>query len=96
MSEETKYTLTPEVLLAMANLPWPRTKTGDWLVDTAKSVELANGIEELVVKYFNADPDCFFIATALFLEENNYLPDIEKPPDPDVLDSLDELDERNW
>ena len=91
-----KYTLTPEILLEIAKLPWPKDATGDWLTDQLVNGVLYDAINKLVDDNYGGYAS-FFIAVAAFLKENNYLPNIEEETvDPDILDSIDEMDARNW
>lgn len=89
------HTLTPEVLMAIAQLPLSQSKTGNWLDDTINTVDLTVQIKELVVEHFGTSEN-FFVAVAAFLQENNYLPDISLPEsEEESSDFLDLLDSRN-
>lgn len=95
MAETVAYSLTPEVLLAIAQLPLSQTKTGNWLDDTINAADLTVQIKELVVKHFGTS-ESFFVAVAAFLQENNYLPDVSLPEtEEESSDFLDLLDSRD-
>lgn len=101
--KKANNTLTPKVLLRIANLPWPKGKTGNWLDDAIVTKEFIQAVTELMNDEFSggatkASGDCinFFMATCNFLKENNFLPEVELPADTDVLDSIDQMDDRNW
>jgi hypothetical protein len=94
MTDGIAYSLTPEILTAIAKLPLSQTKTGNWLDDTINSADLTVQIKELVVEHF-ATSENFFVAVAAFLQENNYLPDVSLPEsEEESSDFLDLLDSR--
>ena len=91
------YTLSPRVLLRIANLPWPKNiKSDAWLDIVVATSQFQLEASQILVDEFNNDFSTFFVAVCAFLKENNFLPEVEAGPDPDTFDSIDQMDERNW
>lgn len=91
------FTLTPEVLTAIAKLPLSQTKTGNWLDDTLNTAELATQVTEILNQHFGSNYYNFFVAVAMFLQQNDFLPDVSVPEsEEESFDAIDMMDERNW
>ncbi len=96
MADQQAFTLTPEILLAIAKMPRPEDETEDILDKFILEKEWGEAVEGLMATYFKDNSRRFFAAVVVFLRENNYLPEIsEDEANEDDYDFLDMLDSRN-